>query len=350
VRARRVVLVLVLLGACDGGLSGGSGASGGSGCGGDSSGSTSAAAYTGCDYGPIQLNSSGCGVGPGFAAGGGGFVYVCPAVPDGGTWFVAGEAGGDALLPSETDPYCAFLAQDPPLASALDAIYGLPTVAVGESFLLDYETDAGGPSIIIAPATPSEIQTSDGGVAITQPGYLAFVAWQGAAVAAFTNVLARNATALALATSFPIPVDGGAVPSPIALDGGALTSLVAFPTADDGTMLAGASPACTFVSSAPQIVSVRARGVVALLTPLADGEATLSARCGALSGTVTLQVSGAAPGDDAEDDAGMDGGPDAAVDGTTDGAVDGTTDVAIDGTTDGAVDGAIDALDEGGQP
>jgi len=338
VHTRRAVLVLVLLGACDAGLgSGGSGGSSVGGCGGGGGGSTNATAYTGCDYGPSQLGSSGCDYGPGLGSGpSGGFTYVCPPAPDGGTWFLAGDAESDALLPTEMDPYCAFLAQDPPLTSALELFYGLPNVAVGESFLLQYETDAGGP-VAIAPAVPSEIQTTAAGVAITQPGYLAFVAWQGTAVAGFTNLLARNATALALSRSFTFGTDGAA-PSPIALDAGSLASLVAFPTADDGTLLAGASPACTFVSSAPEIVSVQARGVVAVLTPLASGVTTLSAQCGALSGWVTLQISGAV----ASDDAGMDGGLDVAVDGTTDVAVDG----AVDGTTDGAVDG----LDDGGQP
>jgi hypothetical protein len=162
------------------------------------------------------------------------------------------------------------------------------------------------------------LQSTPAGVSITQPGYLAFLAWQGADVANYAHILARNPVSLGLSYACGLePTDGAAV-APLALDAGSVEWVIAFPEADDGTMLAGGSPACTFSSSAPELLSVQGRGVIGVVTPLAGATVTLSARCGALAGAVAVQIAGPPPGagSDASDES-EEAPRDASVDAAT---------------------------------
>jgi len=263
----------------------------------------------------LSLPPGTCGIGPALGVPSDGFSYVCPALPDGGLDSDAASDAG-AVLPYESDPYCALVAEvmSNPRIGVSEALflqlYGIPTVAVGAPFQLAYEDPEAGaptPSITVAAAVPADVQSNQAGLSITVPGSLGFLAWQGADVAAYTHILARSPVSLGLspASSFVAADHGyvgtdGSAATPLVLSAGSIESVVAFAEADDGTMLAGGSPACTFESSAPQLLSVQGRGVVAVLMALAGGDVTLSAQCGLLDGSIGVQITGPALNADLE--------------------------------------------------
>jgi hypothetical protein len=278
------------------------------------------------DWGPTNVGPSGnwsCDYPTGPAAPSGpsyAFTYVCPLSPDGGVGSsnVGPDAGG--ALPYEVDPFCAVVAEWPLFDSAT-----IPTVAVGAPFQLAYELvgDAGGPEVstAIAAAVPADAPSTAAGFSVSQPGFMGFLAWQGADVAGYMHILARSPVSLGLSTIFPLAINAAGLPfpdgstgQPLSLGAGSVQSMVAFLRADDGTMLAGASAPCTFESSAPQVLSVQSRGVVAVLTAIADGSAALSAQCGILSASVLVQIAGSTGDADLEASDEAEAGPSEAGD------------------------------------
>jgi hypothetical protein len=296
-RWRRPVLLAVTLGACSplaGSNWGSWNSPGSSGAGGTSYGSCGAGPGAGAKFAldPTLAN---------------GFSYICPSSEDGGAALADAAPNGDGLPAFESDPYCAMFVQSAAATSAeqrlLLELLSVPAVAAGAPFHMVYDAESadGGPPPVttVAAAVPADLQITPAGFVIPQPGYLALLAWQGSEVAAFTHVLARQPVALGIAAGFPVvrgPDASAALP--LVLDAGSLASVVAYPEADDGTLLAGQSPPCTFESSAPQLLSVQGQGVVALLTPRAGGSATLAAQCGGLSGSIAVQIAGSLPVDE----------------------------------------------------
>jgi hypothetical protein len=234
------------------------------------------------------------------------FQYVCPT-PESDAGLPLDASALDYLVPG-SDPACAL--------GIYLAVEGIPTVAVGEPFQLEYDEaewgDAAAPMLPVEPAVATLARSSEAGVALLQPGYLAFFARQGSQVFDVTHVLARAATSLGLLSGLPGGPSLGVLP-----DAGVITyqatvgssaQLLAYPQADDGTLLGGAVT-CTFASSDPQVLAVQAEGVVAHLAPLAAGEATLTAACGGMQAMAVVSVTGTAANvdaaaADARDDAG----------------------------------------------
>jgi hypothetical protein len=288
--------------------------------------------------------------GAAFPGGGGNpdFSYVCAAsAPAAPTPTDAGPPNVELTFSS--DPQCALY--DSLRALGFSAL-GVPTVAVGEPFRIEYDGDAGPdasiPPVPAEPAVDSLAHETAEGWVIQQPGYLGFVARQGTEVIAFTHVLAREATSIGFASR---DLDGGpplgapldASPGTFNAVVGVPARLLAYPRADDGTLLGG-SLACAFASAEPDRLTVTSEGVVAQISPLAPGAVTLTATCLGMQGRALVHITGATPsldggsaGDANDDDAGD-------VDATSD-----TNDVdATSGTMDAgdarAVNDASDAM------
>jgi hypothetical protein len=275
------------------------------------------------DFGNADFVPS-CGYGVAAGLGNPDFSYVCPATAPAPTLTDAGAPNIELTFSS--DPQCALF--DSLRAFGLSS-FGMPTVAVGEAFRIEYDGDAGPdastPPLPAEPAVDSVAHQTAEGWVIQQPGYLGFVARQGADVLAFTHVLAREAESIGFASR---DLDGGPpAGAPLDASPGAFSAVVgvparilAYPRADDGTLLAG-SLSCVFASGEPSRLTVTSEGVVAKLSPLAPGSVTLTATCLGMQGTAVIQITGAAP---ALDGGSADGGDD---DDTSDADdVDATTD------------------------
>jgi hypothetical protein len=242
------------------------------------------AAVPSCDY-PLGGGSSA------------GFTYVCPAsASDGGSALAAAAA---AVLDGGAYSLTLSAGSDPACVLGTPEVLGVPTVAVGAAFQIAYDgdpsADASAPSITATPAVDSLVRKTDEGWMITQPGYVGFVAYQGMEIAAFTHVLAREATWISFFSSDrtgALPLGG------VAMDAAATTfdamvnvpaKILAAPVTEDGALLAGTLD-CTFVSEDTQRLAVVPEGVVAEVVPLLPGDVTLTATCLGLSGTATIHV------------------------------------------------------------
>ena len=244
---------------------------------------------------------------------GAGFRYVCPT----------NGADGGALSGGDAGPFSIGEGSDPACVMAAGVGSSLRPVAVGEPFRLEYAdyaqllVDAAAP--IVEPAVPRLAQVTPQGWTLPEAGYLGFIAWQGAQAVDFTHIQARTVVGLGLVADSI----GSIVASPwqdaqvktVAGVAGVPMKVAAFPVSDDGTALAGAV-ACTFVSSDSALLAVDAAGIVAEVTPLAAGNATLTATCGAFQAAATFVITGildAGSGEAPDPDVPSPDAPDAGV-------------------------------------
>jgi hypothetical protein len=215
------------------------------------------------------------------------------------------------------------------LGCVLSAFF--PTVAVGAPFTIQYlepvASDAGPDAatttvtLPVVPAVPSVASHSSAGWLLKPYRYGTFLAMDGKRVADEIDIVAHDVASFRLTTfglgcpsDFPLfGVPPDAADASCLLPIGNAVKAVVMMRDDAGATLGGATE-CTFTSSAPDVVQVTGQGIVAHVTALREGDATLIALCaGQLSG-VALRVS-AAGADAGTGDAQV--APDDAGDGAT---------------------------------
>jgi hypothetical protein len=235
----------------------------------------------------------------------------------------------DAAEGGDASPFPRFLTPVVPRGSDIACVVpalgmGVPMVAVGAPFKLEHVDWLDALSMTHRPAQPIAAGFADAdpdGFKVHMPA-TAFVVWDGADIIDSTVVFGRVARSVGL---FSPDFDQTAYEGPdagrrsYAATRGAPFTVIAYVRSAELFPLAG-SISCDFASADPERLAVEAQGIVATLTPLEEGEVTVTATCLGLTSAIQVQI-GAPPPDDSGEDA---SGPDGAVEGGVGDATDGS--------------------------
>jgi hypothetical protein len=241
------------------------------------------------------------------------------------------DAGGAVLLSDPGGPQGAFAKRPSPLEMVIGASPDLSNsaciafpqngyagawlVAVGAPFRLVETTQTildedAGTEVVALPVVPSVATSTPRGWVMNEPGPLGFIVSSDAGVIDATNVLAMPIASLRWLREVGAgPLDGlgtdasaDDASSTIAIDASAgdEIALLLIPQGADGLGLAG-SIGCTFASSDPARLTVRATGHGAVADALGVGTVSLTATCAGVTGQATITIADGDAGDDASD-------------------------------------------------